>query len=799
MFSYEGLHSIETIWEGERLRIIEPLIRLDISAIAACFERYGHHPILYLLNRMKPRANNRYTLLGNFAGTALDTIVRGDSISTTEIMREALRRNFREKALEFVTCPDFNPQTFKKEATLQVENMLGICEELFRNHPREEALLEPSFVCPALGIQGRVDLMTSDLSLLVEQKSGKTIAPVKHYVQVLLYYGVLATNFGRAADNTDIRLLYSKFPLPDGLRRMSAHNNHRLMLDAIELRNQIVAMLFHIAREGFESILPMITTEEICYNAPDDRLFHEFELPQLERLIAPIQQLKGAERDYFCRMMTFVIKEKLCGDTAEDDGDEFDYRRGDMVYVFSGVRRYGNAGVRGNILYKGTVEEIAADGSMDVRLNDGDKKVHVGDGEWLVEHATSDATTGAAISSLYALITAEKDRRDMLLGRRETTPEDFALIVGPPGTGKTSQTLRRIVEEHQNGNILLMAYTNRAVDEICAMLESAGKDYLRIGNENSCDPAYRSHLLSTIVEDKSNIAALSEEIERQRIVVCTTSTLAVRPFLLAIKSFSLTVIDEASQILEPNIIGILANKNIGRFILIGDHKQLPAVVQQPGADDCRRSLFERLIETERRVGRNDKITVLRRQGRMHPDIAALANDMFYREENIGIVPLPHQTEQADYARVLFINSMDEARDCARKTEEIYRREKVTWEPTKTVGIIVTYRRQIAPLRKELERLGIPDWNEISIDTVERYQGSQRDVIIFSTGVKTTAELAFLTENTFTENGRRIDRKLNVAITRARKQFILIGNDKLLRQDELYNSLIELIQQRQACT
>ena len=196
MFSYEGLHSIETIWEGERLRIIEPLIRLDISAIAACFERYGHHPILYLLNRMKPRANNRYTLLGNFAGTALDTIVRGDSISTTEIMREALRRNFREKALEFVTCPDFNPQTFKKEATLQVENMLGICEELFRNHPREEALLEPSFVCPALGIQGRVDLMTSDLSLLVEQKSGKTIAPVKHYVQVLLYYGVLATNFG---------------------------------------------------------------------------------------------------------------------------------------------------------------------------------------------------------------------------------------------------------------------------------------------------------------------------------------------------------------------------------------------------------------------------------------------------------------------------------------------------------------------------------------------------------------------------------------------------------------------------
>jgi superfamily I DNA and/or RNA helicase len=66
--------------------------------------------------------------------------------------------------------------------------------------------------------------------------------------------------------------------------------------------------------------------------------------------------------------------------------------------------------------------------------------------------------------------------------------------------------------------------------------------------------------------------------------------------------------------------------------------------------------------------------------------------------------------------------------------------------------------------------------------------------VFCTGVRNDEELDFLTSNTFTENGRRIDRKLNVAITRARKQFVLIGNGQLLMRNELYKSLILLIQQ-----
>ena len=93
---------------------------------------------------------------------------------------------------------------------LQVENIKGMVDELFQQFNREKAILEPSFVCEQLGVQGRVDLMTSDLRLLVEQKSGKNIFIERdfnnehggrhiesHYVQVLLYY---ARNMSANAD-----------------------------------------------------------------------------------------------------------------------------------------------------------------------------------------------------------------------------------------------------------------------------------------------------------------------------------------------------------------------------------------------------------------------------------------------------------------------------------------------------------------------------------------------------------------------------------------------------------------------
>lgn len=113
----------------------------------------------------------------------------------------------------------------------------------------------------------------------------------------------------------------------------------------------------------------------------------------------------------------------------------------------------------------------------------------------------------------------------------------------------------------------------------------------------------------------------------------------------------------------------------------------------------------------------------------------------------------------------------------------------------TLGVIVPYRNQIAMIRKELEQLGDPLLERISIDTVERYQGSQRDVIIYSFTIQQRYQLDFLTANSFDENGRVVDRKLNVALTRARRQLLLTGHPDTLQQSPLFNRLMEYFKER----
>ena len=99
------------------------------------------------------------------------------------------------------------------------------------------------------------------------------------------------------------------------------------------------------------------------------------------------------------------------------------------------------------------------------------------------------------------------------------------------------------------------------------------------------------------------------------------------------------------------------------------------------------------------------------------------------------------------------------------------------------------------IRKEIEKLNIPELEKISIDTVERYQGSQRDVIIYSFTIQNYWQLEFLSANSFVENGKVIDRKLNVAITRARKQMIMTGNEEILCNNQIFNQLIQYIKNK----
>ena len=111
-----------------------------------------------------------------------------------------------------------------------------------------------------------------------------------------------------------------------------------------------------------------------------------------------------------------------------------------------------------------------------------------------------------------------------------------------------------------------------------------------------------------------------------------------------------------------------------------------------------------------------------------------------------------------------------------------------WHPAKTLGIITPWRAQIAQLRASLADAGL-DPDEITIDTVERYQGGARDVIVISTCANSEMQLASLV-NISSEG---VDRKLNVALTRAREHLIVMGNVEILQKDERYRAFIEQYQ------
>jgi hypothetical protein len=479
--------------------------------------------------------------------------------------------------------------------------------------------------------------------------------------------------------------------------------------------------------------------------------------------------------------------------------------------------------------------------------------------KWAIEHDFFESSFSSLYRGLYAFLSAPKARRDLLLlqrpprvdtsvtlsgdygcfnelSLRAKQAQDFFLIIGPPGTGKTSYGLMNTLKEEllsvhcspstansQQPSVLLLSYTNRAIDEICSKLTEASIDFIRIGGRFSCDERYRSYLLDTKVEQCKNVDDLRQIVAQTRVFVGTTTAFNSNVSFFRQKQFSLAIIDEASQILEPHLIGLLSACSdegvpaIRKFVFIGDHKQLPAVVQQKeeeskvdnpllngiGLANCRLSLFERLLKRYRHDP--SVVYMLTRQGRMHHDIAAFPNHEFYQDK-LQEVPLPHQTRQLPIHRIAFVAvespvdspsdkvNSNEAQAIAATVVRIYHSSQFTvhssqFDPADTVGVIVPYRNQIAEVRRALEQTGIAVLRDITIDTVERFQGSQRQFILYGFTVQHPYQIDFLTSNVFEEDGSIIDRKLNVAMTRAREGLILFGNPKILSSNVTFSRLM----------
>ncbi len=899
------------------LVVLEPDYLIDISALAECMQSYGSHPLNYLINRFKPRETSHYILLGNAANQFLDDCVN----EPHPCYERSLRKVFQDDLLAYTVCAGINADYFK-QTQRQFNAIKETIDAVFGSSTcqidKHGALLEPSFICECMGLQGRMDFLQGDFRNLIELKSGKaegfgySLRPREsHALQMALYKEVLYYSMHVPRETVNSYLFYSQYP------KLFAERSAKTQIQrAIGLRNQIVALEKQLKKDGGRNIWPHITPEVLNTRHENGRLWREYQCPQLAAFLTPIQSASSLATDYFYTFSSFVSREQLLakvGDSRSDGNHGFagtwncdtstklasgnmlmnlritelianegiekvvltlpdyaegflpNFRKGDVVMLYERLTEDDRA--TNHQIIRGSIEEINHS-RLTIALRNKQRNPIVFNRQSLyaIEHDFMDSSYTQLYRGLYTFLTAPAERQELLLMQRHPLidksvkltghylnaqiddivcqakqAQDYFLLVGPPGTGKTSVALKSMVEEfhaHPANHILLLSYTNRAVDEICEMLESITPtpNYVRIGSELACEERFKKRLLKQVTKDCLRRTDVIQCLEAIRIVVGTVASINGKPELFDLKHFEVAIVDEASQILEPHIMGILCAHRMGRcvidkFVLIGDHKQLPAVVQQPekdsavamsslqsiGLTNCRNSLFERLYAHPSSAPVR---AMLHRQGRMHPAISDFVNTAFYGGK-LDIIPVPHQhapLEWDTYAhdecmekliattRLGFIDTpyppiedsnkinRHEAFMAARLVSAIHtlcKKNGLPFEAARRIGIIVPFRNQISMIANKLASLGITGTEEITIDTVERYQGSQRDIIIYSTTISQPYQLETLSTPVLTE-GQYVDRKLNVALTRARKQLFVIGNGELLECHPVYKQFIDFV-------
>ena len=919
--------------------VLEPDYLIDISSLAECFRDYGHHPGNYFLSRMQPIENARPLLLGNIANLFLDEWIHAPNEDID--YRTCMQKAFRRYPIELAACPDLRDREkerqFFDDCKLHFEHIRETVNDTFHTAGYEldktDAVLEPSYICEALGLQGRLDYMQRDMSSFIEMKSGKAdeyairgkVEPKENNkVQMLLYQAVLQYSMGMDHRKVKAYLLYTRYPLLYPSRPSWA-----MVRRVIDLRNRIVAdeygIQLHNNPEYTARKLEEINASTLNERGLRGRFWETYLRPPIDRFQEKLQRLSAIEKSYFYAVYNFLTKELYTSKSGDVDyegrtgaaslwlstlaekceageiiynlrirenhaADEHkaylllvrsdfeekelpetvadndiqnvlpNFRQGDAIILYE--RNCGTDNVTNKMVFKGNIEHLT-DHEIGIRLRATQQNPSVlpADSLYAIEHDTMDTTFRSMYQGLYAYLSATQERRDLLLAQRPPkfdesldslvsqakddftrvalkakAAQDYFLLIGPPGTGKTSCALKKMVETFhadKGAQILLLSYTNRAVDEICKSLASIrpAVDFIRVGSELSCDETYRTHLIENELASCNRRSEVYERIRNCRIMVGTVAAISGKPELFRLKHFNVAIIDEATQILEPQLLGILCARGeeggnaIDKFILIGDHKQLPAVVLQSseqsaiyeeslmsiGLTNLKDSLFERLYRNctarQSSLTSHPSYDMLCRQGRMHPEVALFANRAFYGGRLIP-VGLPHQLEDSDtVCRLAFYPSIpektgtstkinhSEARIVADLVARIYEDCRIDFDEARTLGIITPYRSQIALIKKEIAALGIPALNRIMVDTVERFQGSERDVIIYSCCINSYFQLKFVS-NLTEEDGTLIDRKLNVALTRARKQMFVTGVPKYLKSNPLYESLLNLMEYKE---
>lgn len=383
------------------------------------------------------------------------------------------------------------------------------------------------------------------------------------------------------------------------------------------------------------------------------------------------------------------------------------------------------------------------------------------------------------------------------------TMKDYLLIRGPPGTGKT-QTIVAIVNllAALDHSVLITSHTHSSIDNVLLRLDDL--DFLRLGSLKSIDERLHPRCFAAQVEKCKTVEDIAKLYDRK---VMASTCLGLDDDVVSKKTFDFCIIDECSQVMQPEALKPLFCCK--KFILIGDSNQLSPVVRNREARKLGmgESLFE-LLESD------SAVVSLRKQYRMNRTVMDLANKITYEgglecaNDDVAQATLnlrePSGADEwicdilstdieravvfVDTARYFEKNRSD-GESCASKIEAEIIASLVSalieyGVGEKDIGVVAPFRAQVELLRSKCHFL---EFHNLEVSTVDQYQGRDKQVILFSCTKenmpeKVPEELELLNEQ----------RRLTVALTRAKHKLIIVGDKRTVVKYKPFERLVAVL-------
>jgi ATP-dependent RNA/DNA helicase IGHMBP2 len=428
---------------------------------------------------------------------------------------------------------------------------------------------------------------------------------------------------------------------------------------------------------------------------------------------------------------------------------------------------------------------------------------------------------------------------------------ELAIVHGPPGTGKTTTLIQAIkgLWQQDQERILVVAPSNAAVDLLSEKLSEIGLNVVRIGNparvseaqlalsldsriaahpsykeikrlkkqaaeyrdiaqkyKRSFGPAEREQRKALYTEARN----ITKEVERtesyivedtlSRAQIITATLVGANHYTVKHLRYHTVVIDEAGQALEPACwIPILKAKKV---VMAGDHRQLPPTIKSTEA--AKAGLIETLMEKCVALY-PEAVVLLEEQYRMHETIAGFSSAEFYEGRLVAHPSVAHHQLAADEPPLLFIDTAgcgfeevnegtslsnpEEAALLIKHLSALVSKLKVqyTEDSFPSIAVISPYKHQVEVLKQRVQ--DNPDLQAyVNVNTIDSFQGQEREAVYISMVRSNTDNvIGFLSDV----------RRMNVAMTRARKKLVIVGDSATLSQHPFYADFITYAQEHNA--